>query len=99
MDSDQVTTVEIYNRTYKLRSGGNADYVRELAEHLDSRMVALSRQTPTVDSLKIAILAALSIADEYLTLKQEHQKLRQEISEKVERMDGLIQPFVDDPVD
>jgi cell division protein ZapA len=99
LDSEQITTVEIFNRTYKLRSGGNSDYVQRLAEHLDTRMVALSRQTPTVDSLKIAILAALSITDEYLTLEQEHQKLRQEISEKVERMNGLLKPFAEDTPD
>lgn len=99
MDSEQITTVEIFNRTYKLRSGGNSDYVQKLAEHLDTRMVALSRQTPTVDSLKIAILAALSITDEYLTLEQEHKKLRQEIAEKVERMNGLVQPFVENMLD
>jgi cell division protein ZapA len=91
----EVTTVQIFKHTYKLRSGGNSEYVQVLAEYLDRRMVELSNQTPTVDSLKIAILAALSITDEFLTLQEEHRSLERDVTEKAERMNALLKPVVD----
>ena len=62
--------VEIYNQTYNIRSDGDNDYVVGLAEFVDRRMREISSGTLTVDSLKVAILAALHIADER-TLRDE----------------------------
>src|ERR1043166_1480435 len=56
--------VEIYNQTYNIRSDGDSEYVIGLAEFVDRRMREISSGTLTVDSLKVAILAALPIADE-----------------------------------
>ena len=51
--------VEIYNQTYNIRSDGDSEYVIGLAEFVDRRMREISSGTLTVDSLKVAILAAL----------------------------------------
>src|ERR1051325_6664489 len=67
--TDQTIRVEIYNPTYSLRSDGDNDYILELAEYVDRKMREISSGTFTVDSLKVAILAALHIADEYYQLK------------------------------
>ena len=56
--------VEIYNQTYNIRSDGDSEYITQLAEFVDNRMREISSGTLTVDSLKVAILAALHIADE-----------------------------------
>ena len=61
--------VEIYNQTYSIRSDGDNDYILDLADYVDSKMREISSGTLTVDSLKVAILAALHIADEYHQLK------------------------------
>ena len=66
--------VEIYNQTYNIRSDGDGDYVTGLAEFVDRRMREISSGTLTVDSLKVAILAALHIADEYHQLKNQQQQ-------------------------
>ncbi len=65
--------VEIYNQTYNIRSDGNSEYINQLAEFVDNRMREISSHTLTVDSLKVAILAALHIADEMHRL-QRHQE-------------------------
>ena len=67
--SEQTIRVEIYNQTYSIRSDGDNDYILELAEYVDRKMREISSGTLTVDSLKVAILAALHIADEYYQLK------------------------------
>jgi cell division protein ZapA len=56
-------TVEIYDQTYHL-SGEDTEYIRGLAELVDARMRAVSAQGRTVDSLRVAVLAALNLADE-----------------------------------
>ncbi len=56
-------TVEIYNQTYHL-SGQDADHIRKLAAQVDAKMRAVAAQGRTVDSLRVAVLAALNLADE-----------------------------------
>ena len=56
-------TVEIYDQTYHL-SGQDENHVRELAARVDAKMRAVAAQGRTVDSLRVAVLAALNLADE-----------------------------------
>lgn len=72
--------VEIYNQTYNIRSDGDGDYVVGLAEFVDRRMREISSGTLTVDSLKVAILAALHIADELHRLKRLHEQADQQLA-------------------
>jgi cell division protein ZapA len=57
------TTVSIYDQAYHLR-GQNPDHIRQLAALVDSKMRAVASQGRTVDSLRVAVLAALNLADE-----------------------------------
>jgi cell division protein ZapA len=59
------TEVEIFGQTYNVRGEGDPDYLLELARFVDSRMRDVAAQVATIDPLKIAILAALNIADEF----------------------------------
>jgi cell division protein ZapA len=56
-------TVEIYDQTYHL-SGQDTEHIRELAARVDAKMRAVAAQGRTVDSLRVAVLAALNLADE-----------------------------------
>ena len=71
---EQTIRVEIYNQTYSIRSDGDNEYIQRLAEYVDRKMREISSGTFTVDSLKVAILAALHIADEYHQLQQAQQQ-------------------------
>jgi len=62
--AESTIRVEIYNQTYSIRSDGDNKYILRLAEYVDRKMREISSGTMTVDSLKVAILAALHIADE-----------------------------------
>jgi|GraSoiStandDraft_16_1057320.scaffolds.fasta_scaffold815850_2 cell division protein ZapA len=61
--------VEIFDQAYNLR-GSDPDYIQRLADYVDTKMRLVSEQTSTVDSLRLAVLAALNIADEYHILKR-----------------------------
>jgi len=56
-------TVEIYDQIYHL-SGQDAPHIRELAARVDAKMRAVAAHGRTVDSLRVAVLAALNLADE-----------------------------------
>jgi cell division protein ZapA len=62
-NATEYVTVEIYDQTYHL-SGQDAPHVRELAARVDAKMRAVAAQGRTVDSLRVAVLAALNLADE-----------------------------------
>ncbi|HEY3026261.1 MAG TPA: cell division protein ZapA [Pyrinomonadaceae bacterium] len=94
IDAAPTIRVEIYNQTYNIRSDGDSDYISELAEYVDSRMREISSGTLTVDSLKVAILAALYIADELHRLKNVHEQADEQLASRsaecAEMLDRLL---------
>src|SRR5438093_13650420 len=86
--------VEIYDQAYTVRSDGDPDYLKELAEYVDQRMREISSGTLTVDSRKVAILAALYIADELHQLRKLHDQADEQLatrsSECSEMLDRLL---------
>jgi cell division protein ZapA len=66
--------VEIYDQMYHLR-GVDPDHIGKLAAIVDGKMRAVSAHGATVDSLRVAVLAALNIADELTELRARHQDL------------------------
>jgi cell division protein ZapA len=92
--SSPTIRVEIYNQTYNIRSDGDTEYIIQLAEFVDSRMREISSGTLTVDSLKVAILAALHIADELHRLKNMHEQADTQLAarsaECAEMLDRLL---------
>src|ERR1700723_1823782 len=61
--------VEIFDQAYNLR-GSDPDYILKLAEYVDTKMRAVAEATNTIDTVRLAVLAALNIADEYHLLKK-----------------------------
>jgi cell division protein ZapA len=66
--------VDIYDQVYQL-SGTDPAYIQRLASLVDLRMRAISAHGSTVDSLRVAVLAALNIADEMLSTQARHDSL------------------------
>lgn len=66
--SDQSVSVDIYDQIYTLR-GTDSAYIEHLAHIVDDKMRAVAEHSNTVDSLRVAVLAALNIADELECLR------------------------------
>jgi cell division protein ZapA len=62
--------VEIFDQAYNLRAGSDPEYILKLAEYVDTKMRAVAEATNTIDTVRLAVLAALNIADEYHLLKK-----------------------------
>ncbi|MDE1163509.1 MAG: cell division protein ZapA [Acidobacteriaceae bacterium] len=66
--------VDIYDQVYQLR-GTDPEYIEKLAQLVDAKMRAVSAHGATVDSLRVAVLASLNIADELVTLRTRYETL------------------------
>lgn len=82
--------VEIYGQTYNLRGEGDTSYITDLAAFVDRKMREVSDSTATVDSLKVAILAALNIADEHFQVKGAQHELHRGTTQRLERLVELL---------
>jgi cell division protein ZapA len=83
--------VKIYDQTYTVAGDLEPVYVEELAQYVDSRMREIARATNLVDSVKVAVLAALSIADELETIRRSRGDGREELRERAERCLKLVE--------
>ncbi len=82
--------VEIYDQEYHMRGELDAEYIRQLAEYLDSKMRSIADRTHTVDSLRVAVLAALNIADEYHQLKSRYESDVQSVHDRVKECHAVL---------
>ena len=63
--------VEIYGQSYTMSGDLDEGYVQKLARYVDEKMRAVSEATQTVDSVRVAVLAAMAIADELHSRQQD----------------------------
>jgi len=74
--------VEIYGQYYQIKGDMEEQYIEELASYVDKKMRLIANQAPTIDSLKLAILTSLNIADELYRLKENYEKMSLEINKR-----------------
>ena len=87
--------VEIFDQVYNLR-GSDAEYILKLAEYVDGKMRAVSEQTATVDSVRLAVLAALNIADEYHLLKRRLDTVSPEARQRASKLASALDEVLQD---
>jgi len=87
--------VEIYDQTYQLR-GSDPEYIGKLADYVDTKMRIISQQASTVDSLRVAVLAALNIADEYLILKRKYDSIASDYHVRAEQLAGALDEVLEE---
>lgn len=75
-------TVEIFGQRLGLRADGDATRLQEVARFVDSRMREVADRSSSVDTVKIAVLTALNIADELFLERETDQDVRQKRLEK-----------------
>jgi cell division protein ZapA len=91
----QPVTVEIFGETYNVRGEGDPAYLTELARIVDDRMREIAPQVPTGDPTKIAILAALNIADEFSRYRQERESGVGKWKKKTEQLIERLGPHIE----
>jgi cell division protein ZapA len=90
MDQQRVVTVEINGLRYPIRSQLDAAYIAELAAYVDQKMSVAQRECPAGDTLKIAVLAALNIADECFRVRDEDATRRRDLSARAGELERML---------
>jgi cell division protein ZapA len=93
--ASRVVTVEIHGQQYPIRSGLDAKYVVELAAYVDEKMRLASRETPAGDTLKLAVLAALNIADEYFRALDDEREHHQQVARRAGELEKMLDLALD----
>ena len=78
--------VQIYGKTYNLKSSSGAIKTEEVANYVDSKMRELAELRSKTPTLDLAILAALNIAQELMELQKQTDSQNQEREDKIERL-------------
>lgn len=91
----QATQVEIYGQTYSVRAAADPEYIHDLAEFVDRKMREVAQEAATVDATKIAILAALNIADDFYQYRVrlsegDPARVARRATRLVERLDEIL---------
>lgn len=81
-NSNLSVEVKIYNQTYSIKGAGDGEYIQQLADYVDRRMKEISSGTLTADSLRVAILTALNIADELHKMRSKLEQLDSALTER-----------------
>jgi cell division protein ZapA len=70
MPEEHHVTVTIMGRNYTLRADEDAQYVRMIAAYVDDKIQEIAKVSPRMSTTRLAILAAINIADELHKLEQ-----------------------------
>jgi cell division protein ZapA len=86
----QIVPVEIDGQRYPIRTALDPAYVTRLAAYVEAKMHAASDSTPTSDSVSLAVLAALNIADELFRCRQTSDARDGQIAERAGEIERLL---------
>ena len=90
--------VVIYDQEYFMRGDLNQEYIQKLADYVDAKMRTIAERTRTVDTLRVAMLAALNVADEYHQLKARYEEAAQQMDQKVGKYTNALDEILKDAV-
>jgi cell division protein ZapA len=86
----QSISVEIAGQRYPIRSALDPEYVGRLATYVDEKMRAAADSTPTGDALRLAVLAALNIADELFRCREVLREGNGEVIQRAVELERLL---------
>jgi cell division protein ZapA len=88
--SDQVVSVEICGQHYPIRTTLDSEYVAQIAAYVDERIRAVGDATPNGDPVRLAVLAALNLADELFRCREASRARSGEIAERAHELEELL---------
>jgi len=88
-------TVRIAGEEHTIRANAEPEYTKRCAELVDARIRQIQKQSGLIETHKAAILAALSITDEFLQAQEELDQHRREVASRVRNLTRRLQDGVD----
>jgi cell division protein ZapA len=90
MSEPRVVHVEVHGQRYPIKTTLDPAYVQELAAYVDRKMAMAADASPSSDTLALAVLSALNIADELFRLRHQHHDEADTLSERAEALERIV---------
>ena len=82
--------VSILNQKFVIKSEAEERYVNRVSDYVSEKMHDITTNSKSISSLRVAILAALNIADDYFKLKEKSKERFHKTEEKLKDLIALI---------
>lgn len=90
MERVKTTRVEIFGSEYHIRADVDADYVKNVASYVDAKMSEIAQNQSLVSSTKVAILAAINIADELFKERRQNEQTVHDVTAKADALAEVL---------
>ena len=97
MSESRVIHVDIQGQRYAIKSTLDPKYVNDVAAFVDQKMERVGRELSTSDAVRLAVLAALNIADEYQVLKRKYDAISGELSQRTNHLSDALDEVLSEP--
>jgi len=87
----EVTRVNIFGREYTIRGAGSPAYIAEIAHYVDMKMRQMTDNATVASTAKVAIFAALNIADELYQKRDQYQELEESFSSELTHLADRVE--------
>ncbi|MFH0883857.1 MAG: cell division protein ZapA [bacterium] len=90
-DSGRVVKVSIFGHSYPIRAKvEDEEYIRAIAKYVDEKMREIDEAMKPNSTMKVAILTALNVADELMTMRREREDVILTYQEKVQAVSDAL---------
>ena len=79
---ERLVEVNILGHEYTVKTDADVEYIQEIASYVDKKMSEIVRNTKTVSTLNVAILAALNIADDFFKERDKREDLLTQVENR-----------------
>ena len=88
---ERIIEIEVFGQKYKIRVKGGEDekYITHLTSYLDQKMREVAIKSKSADTVKIAVLAAMNIADEYLVCQKRLDQLNEVLGQMETEIENI----------
>ena len=88
--------VEIYGSEYRIKGDADLEYIKRVAAYVDERMRQVSQLTTDSAVSKIAILAAINIADELFKERATNHDRQDWLDRHAARLNAVLEEVLED---
>ena len=90
-DQDNLARVSIFGHEYTVKAQADETYIADVAQYVDQKMREIEEELPSSQSTtRIAILAAMSVTDDYFSEKRQRNQIVSEVEEKASSLVEFI---------
>jgi cell division protein ZapA len=88
--------VRIYGKEYSIRSSRSTEYVEEVARYVDNKMTEVDKSGVSSSPVQVAVLAAMNITDELLSIKMDGSSETKEVEDRAKNLIDRISSVLEE---